>query len=908
MVEVIFDQKLSSTGHITSAYNKPHIGDRKEEVQEQRVLDAYLLKNTHSTASYVSPVHSNVSTVDSYSSLCDEPMYQLLEKTSEDDYDTDVELDGKPGETVTAEQVYRRACEEIGVSPISYYIRHHHDAHLNLNYRCMSPKAVKALSVALVTNTAVTTLDLEHDGINAEGVQYLMEMLVENCFIQTLRDGPKLDLEPSVKDLSLREIEVKINSSMKALNCANDSILETSRDCFLVQGFQEQLMEMTGIWILGGNEGTLGVMLVSEELMMLFCQTWRTFFFLSMRSWMMRSFLLKQPWWFLDLFRPSGPAALFSSITLMAASTSSTSMGFIKDPSSTLPVYGAYLSMFDFLFGADSFSRKHASNSSFERGQADEVGAPMILRARIEAGVFRLALWRWAWSSEFSWTLSASESCESTVGSQMNLSNNELRTWGVEVLCKMLPLNISLKCIKLSGNKLKCNDASYFAETLSSNFRISELDLSYNQFGDKGAEFLGQMLATNESLEILNLQWNQIQTEGAVALSAGLRMNITLKVLDLSYNGFGNEGVLAMGETLKFNNTLVELNLGTNHINNEGINMLCKGLDFNENIKILCLSNNPVTVDGAIRLLEVVRKNDKSNLENININNVLVNENFMELLKSVTHDHPQFVIETRGVGGSIVGSQKSRPDPMKVIQDYLDKHKLRLSDFFRNMDKAGNMNVPVSDFKKALQQFNIPLDLVQVEELLSKLDRGNTGSIDYRNLVDTRKRMIRHQREQLHKEETRQRKEKQKSQWVLKTLNSAMKAITPRSSIVIVPGQIKLPAIQPLKSFSSQQLSGTSLSSWHHVEMSNSSQYSVPILNNIQLHRPVSHLVSAAKLGSSVKVNSVSQPDLLLKSPVTPQTFDLESDPVTKSSPPTSFLTAQAVISGHKTRELKTKM
>ncbi|XP_043554363.1 leucine-rich repeat-containing protein 74A [Chiloscyllium plagiosum] len=703
--------------------------------QETTWTLAELLNNTQSRASYASSAHSFVSNGDSYSSLCNEPMYQLLEKTSEDDYDTDVELDGKPGETVTEEQVYRRACEEVGVSPISYYIRHHHDAHLNLNYRCMSPKAVKALSIALVTNTAVTTLDLEHDGINAEGVQYLMEMLVENCFIQTLQ-------------------------------------------CKLMQP-----KHVAGPMELISDDYTLMLLpLAASEMLML------------------------------------------------------------------VPT-------------------------------ADTENLP------------RTAL--------------------------MNLSNNELRTWGVEVLCKLLPLNISLKCIKLSGNKLKCNAASYFADTLSSNFRISELDLSYNQFGDKGAEFLGQMLATNESLEILNLQWNQIQTEGAVALSAGLRMNITLKSLNLSYNGFGNEGALAMGETLKFNSTLLELNLSSNHINNEGVNMLCKGLDVNENIKILCLSNNPITVDSAIRLLEVVRKNEKSNLEKININNVLVNENFMELLKSITQDRPQFVIETKGVGGSIAGSRKHRPDPMKVIQDYLDKHKLRLSDFFRNMDKAGNMSVPISDFKKALQQFNIPLDLIQVEELLSKLDRDNTGSIDYRNLVDTRKRMIRDQREQLHKEETRQRKEKQKAQRVLKTLNSAIKAITPRNSFVIVPGQVKLPAIQTLKSFSSQHLSGTSLSSWHHVGRSNSSQYSVPILSNIQVHRPFSHSsngpsVSGARLGSSVQVNSVSQPELLLKSPgcslLDPsEMFDQELDPVTKSRPSTSFWMAQSVTSGHKS-QLKTKM
>ncbi|XP_067848291.1 leucine-rich repeat-containing protein 74A [Heptranchias perlo] len=573
--------------------------------------------------------------------------------------------------------VYRLACMDVGVSPISYYIRHRSDNHLNLNYRCMSPKALKALSIALVTNTAVTILDLEHDGIEAEGAQYLMEMLAENCFIQTL-----------------------------------------------------------------------------------------------------------------------------------------------------------------------------------------------------------------------------------------NLSNNELRTWGVEVLCRMLPLNISLKCIKLSGNKLTNNDAAFFADALSANLRISELDLSYNEFGDKGAEFLGQMIATNESLETLNLSWNQIQTQGAVALSAGLRVNITLKVLDLSYNGFGNEGAIAIGETLKSNNTLLELNLSTNHINNEGVSMLCKGLEINDNVKILYLSNNPITVEGALNLLEVMKKNEKSNLEKISIKNVLVNESFMELLKSITQIRPQFQIEIKGVGGFLAGKQPRRHDPMKVIQDYLDKRKLRLSDFFRNMDKAGNMSVPVSDFRKALQQHNIPLDLVQVEDLINKLDKENTGAIDYRNLVDTRKRMIQEQREQFRKEETRQRKEQQKTQRVLNTLNSAMKAITPRSSIVISPSQVKLPDIQPLEASSSRRLSATLLSSWHHAVMSNSSRYSVPTLSRIQVHRPFSNFnnapsVSGAMLGSSSQAHSISQPELVPKLHVRSLscpsvTSKLEAHPVTKSRPATSFRTVQVPPSGHK--------
>ncbi|XP_062896904.1 leucine-rich repeat-containing protein 74A [Mobula hypostoma] len=620
---------------------------------------------------------SGVADIESVKSLCKENVDKILEKASEDDFDTDLENDVKPtGETPSEEQIYRLACEELGVSPMSYFIRHHNDTRLNLNYRCMSAKALKALSIALVTNTAVTILDLEHNGIDAEGVQYLMEMLAENCFIQTL-----------------------------------------------------------------------------------------------------------------------------------------------------------------------------------------------------------------------------------------NLSNNELRTQGAKVLCRKLPLNISLKCIKVAGNKFTNSDAAFFDDVLSINFRISELDLSYNEFGNKGAEFLGHMLANNESLERLNLSWNQIQTQGAVAISAGLRINITLKVLDLSCNGFGNEGALAIGETLKYNNTLLELNLSTNHINNEGVSNLCKGLDVNDNVKFLYLNNNPITAEGALRLLEVMQKNDKTNLETISIQNVLVNEKFMELLKGITDNHPQFQIEIRGVGGFVSGGRTHRLDPMKVIQNYLDKRKLRLSDFFRNMDKAGNMSVPVSDFRRALQQFNIPLDLIQVEELINKLDKENTGAIDYRNLVDTRKQMIQEHREQLRKEDSRQRKEKQKMQRVLMTFRNAIKAVTPRGSTVISSSQVKLPDIHPLKTSSSQHLSSTLLSPWHHVVVSSSSRHSMPTLNSVQVHQQLSHsrknpFVPTARVGSSPTMHPTLQPKSRVHSLSCPSMIsNIERIPAAGSSPATSFHIIQAAP----LREIKTK-
>lgn len=38
-----------------------------------------------------------------------------------------------------------------------------------------------------------------------------------------------------------------------------------------------------------------------------------------------------------------------------------------------------------------------------------------------------------------------------------------------------------------------------------------------------------------------------------------------------------------------------------------------------------------------------------------------------------------------------------------LFKDYLDQRKLRLWDFFRNIDKDGTMRVPVADFRKAVQ-------------------------------------------------------------------------------------------------------------------------------------------------------------------------------------------------------------
>ncbi|XP_061898325.1 leucine-rich repeat-containing protein 74A isoform X3 [Entelurus aequoreus] len=398
----------------------------------------------------------------------------------------------------------------------------------------------------------------------------------------------------------------------------------------------------------------------------------------------------------------------------------------------------------------------------------------------------------------------------------LDLCNNHLHSTGAEYMCRMLMDSTSLKSIKLSGNGFIDDDAKYFADALTINLGIKELDLSHNRFCGRGGEHLGFLLANNDSLEVLNLCWNQLRMKGAVALCAGLKVNLMVKHLDLSWNGFGNEGALAMGEALKFNNTLVHLNLSNNRITNEGVSMLCKGLEYNGTLQILLLAYNSLTVEGALALVNMVKNTHKTALEEIN------------------------------------------------IQDYLDQHKLRLWDFFRNIDKDATMRVPVADFRNAVQQSSVPLDRFQIEELIQRLDRDRTGMVDYRGLADTRKQMMRNHRQQLRKVASRQKKEKHKSDRILKTFQIAVEAVTPHGSVVISPGD---PREEPTGPY---RFSATPLSSWHHF-MSNSEHTSVsnPRRNHVHLPTPTgSRLHHFTK---SPILRSHSQPNFLAASPLSAQ-------------------------------------
>ncbi|XP_020841877.1 leucine-rich repeat-containing protein 74A [Phascolarctos cinereus] len=315
---------------------------------------------------------------------------------------------------------------------------------------------------------------------------------------------------------------------------------------------------------------------------------------------------------------------------------------------------------------------------------------------------------------------------------ELNISNNHLDSPGAKIITDFLLENTSsLWSIQLAGNNFNDDTAQMFCNALMSNYQIKVLDLSHNEFSEKGGEQLGHMLVLNEGLQTLNLSWNQLNLKGALSLCHSLRVNVTLKILDVSWNAFGNEGAQALGDALKVNSTLSYLDISNNHLNNEGAIKLGKGLELNETLRILKMSQNPMTVEGALSLVLSVKKNTKSRLEEINISNVLVTEEFVKQLDGVFFIHPELDVIYGEVAGTVCKSVKS-PLALTVIKAYVKRKNTTVFEFLKSIDHLGTTKMPVAEFRKALtMQTKVPLKRIQIRELIKTLDPYGTGIVDY---------------------------------------------------------------------------------------------------------------------------------------------------------------------------------
>lgn len=117
------------------------------------------------------------------------PNYQPLSSDSE--YDTDLEEEPKTPKNLhdtqaLAKSLYFHQCSKIGVTPISYFVRHSGDDQISLRDHYFGPRGAKAIAAPLRVNNTLTKLDFSYNGMGDEGVEHLCFQLVDNVYISDL--------------------------------------------------------------------------------------------------------------------------------------------------------------------------------------------------------------------------------------------------------------------------------------------------------------------------------------------------------------------------------------------------------------------------------------------------------------------------------------------------------------------------------------------------------------------------------------------------------------------------------------------------------------------------------------------------------------------------------------------------
>ena len=78
------------------------------------------------------------------------------------------------------------------------------------------------------------------------------------------------------------------------------------------------------------------------------------------------------------------------------------------------------------------------------------------------------------------------------------------------------------------------------------------------------------------------------------------------------------------------------------------------------------------------------------------------------------------------------------PDILATISEYLAKKRLRMYDIFVWADKDKDWKITKKEFLDVMQVAGIPINNVEVEQLISALDENNDDVLEYKELVHGR--------------------------------------------------------------------------------------------------------------------------------------------------------------------------
>ena len=205
---------------------------------------------------------------------------------------------------------------------------------------------------------------------------------------------------------------------------------------------------------------------------------------------------------------------------------------------------------------------------------------------------------------------------------ELDLSWNDLGSYGVMALANGLKKNGIIQSLKLSHNNIGYSGAKALAEVFMNGSNIHLLDLSVNYIGSVGMKAFSPVLKKTKTMQTLLLSQNGLNFNGAAELANGLASNQSIKVLDLSWNTWGSDGLVALAHGLKMIKTLEILSLSHCRIGYIGILAIAESLINSHTIKELDLSWNGITYDSVAVIADIMKNNKTIRILNLSHNEI----------------------------------------------------------------------------------------------------------------------------------------------------------------------------------------------------------------------------------------------------------------------------------------------
>ncbi|RUS82255.1 hypothetical protein EGW08_009993 [Elysia chlorotica] len=326
---------------------------------------------------------------------------------------------------------------------------------------------------------------------------------------------------------------------------------------------------------------------------------------------------------------------------------------------------------------------------------------------------------------------------------ELNLSNTDPGTEGLQALTESLTSNRNLRRLHLDNNKIQEGDGRYLAKLITTVPDLRELHLNHTALGFKDGTRLALALASDTgNLSTLSLQYNNIRTESAVQLALSLGKNTTLKSLNLAWNGFGADGCRALAKSLGENNTLTELDLTNNRLGITSLEHIVAGLKKNSSLKSIKFGTNPMTTEGAKALVTALAQTEESTVEEIDLRGIPVDAEFMGLVEKLRESRGVTVLHdtTIQMGTSnqtkqFDGDNLDRFDPVMVLFEYMKKDNLRIIDLFQFLDQKKRDKLSKKDLRDGVNILRLPFTEHALDQIMKALDRNKDGFIQLEDMM-----------------------------------------------------------------------------------------------------------------------------------------------------------------------------